>query len=58
MKNEDVLLIKSVLDGSTDDFAHLVNKYKNLVFSLAFRFFNNKEIAEDISQETFIKESI
>lgn len=36
-------------------FRHLVEKYQNLVFAIAFRILGNREDAEDAAQEIFVK---
>jgi len=41
--------------GSEYAFRELVRRYERPVFSLIFRMVRNKELAEDLSQETFIK---
>lgn len=55
MTEDDVLIVKRVLSGSREDFALLVERYKNLVFALAYRFFDDASRAEDVAQETFVK---
>jgi len=41
--------------GSELAFRELVRRYERPVFSLIYRMVRNKELAEDLSQETFIK---
>ena len=53
--HNDQLLIKQILDGDTKAFAGLVNSYKNMVFSLALQMLKNKEEAEEVSQDAFVK---
>jgi RNA polymerase sigma-70 factor (ECF subfamily) len=53
--NRDNLLIEQCLQGQQSSFSELIDKYKNLVFNLAYRMTYNLEDAEDISQETFIR---
>lgn len=56
MTNEtDKLYIQKVLKGNTNAFAFLVEKYKTLVFSLSVKMIKNKEEAEEVAQDTFIK---
>lgn len=52
---EDKLIVEKCLKGDTDSFEYLVAKYKKLVYSIAFRFFNDPHLAEDITQEVFFK---
>lgn len=47
--------IKKVLKGDVNAFAFLVNSYKNMVFTLAYKMTRNREEAEEICQDTFIK---
>lgn len=51
----DQLYITKVINGDTNAFSYLVDNYKNMVFSLAFKMTKNREEAEEISQDTFIK---
>lgn len=51
----DQLYITKVINGDTNAFVYLVDNYKNMVFSLAFKMTKNREEAEEISQDTFIK---
>lgn len=51
----DQIIIDKVLKGNTNAFADLVNLYKDLVFSLALKMTKNREEAEEVSQDTFVK---
>ena len=53
--NNDQLYITKVINGDANAFAYLVDAYKNMVFSLAFKMTKNREEAEEISQDSFIK---
>ena len=55
MKNDDVQLIQRVLDGDDTAFSALVGKYQKQVHALAWRKVGDFHIAEDITQETFLK---
>lgn len=48
-------IINNVLKGDTVAFSQIVNAYKNMVFTLALRMTKNREEAEEISQDVFIK---
>lgn len=48
-------LISKVLNGDQQAYAQLVTRYQNYVFTLAFRFTKNREDAEEVSQDIFIK---
>lgn len=53
--NEEEILINSINNGDTQAYAHLVNHYKDLVFSLALKLLKNREEAEEVAQDAFIK---
>ena len=55
MKNDDVALIKRTLAGDETAFAELVTKYQKPVHALAWRKIGDFHIAEDITQDTFLK---
>ena len=55
MKNEDVQLIQRVLRGDEDAFSLLVRKYQKQVHALAWRKIGDFHIAEEITQDTFLK---
>ena len=55
MKNDDVAIIRQVLAGDEAAFAELVNKYQKPVHTLAWRKIGDFHIAEDITQDTFLK---
>lgn len=51
----DIELIKQVLDGKTDAFSLIVDHHKDRVFNLALRICGNREEAEEIAQDSFLK---
>ena len=53
--NNDQKIINQILEGDTNAFSVLVDNYKDLVFTLAMRMVKNREEAEEVSQDTFIK---
>ena len=55
MKNDDAQLIQRVLEGDDTAFSVLVRKYQKSVHALAWRKIGDFHIAEDITQETFLK---
>ena len=55
MKNNDVQLIQRALDGDDTAFSALVKKYQRSVHALAWRKIGDFHIAEDITQEAFLK---
>lgn len=48
-------LIQSILNGHTADFTQLVKTYETAVFRMVMGFVHQKEDAEDITQEVFVK---
>ena len=55
MKNIDVELIHRVLDGDDNAFETLVKKYRKPVHALVWRKIGDFHIAEEITQDTFLK---
>ena len=53
--SEDQYYINLIIEGHTNAFSTLVDRYKDLVFSLALRMVKNKEEAEEVAQDTFVK---
>ena len=51
----DIEIIQQVLAGNTEMYSLLINTYKNKVFSLAYAIVSNKEDAEEIAQDAFVK---
>ena len=51
----DVEIIEACLAGDKDIFAELVNRYKNLVFSIILRMTKDSDEADDLAQDIFIK---
>jgi len=51
----DTIYIDRVINGDTGAFAYLVEKYQNMVYTLALKVLGNKEDAEDAAQEIFVK---
>jgi len=52
---DDNFYIEKVLNGDSSSYAALVAKHKNLVFSIALKILNNREDAEEIAQDAFVK---
>ncbi|MBK8785060.1 MAG: RNA polymerase sigma factor [Chitinophagaceae bacterium] len=48
-------LIQSILDGNQQDFKLLIKKYETNVFRAAIGFLHNKQDAEEITQDVFVK---
>ncbi len=48
-------LIRQAAEGSEDAFGVLVKKYRTKMFNLAYSMIRNRETADDIAQDVFIK---
>ena len=55
MRNDDVALVRHTLAGDETAFATLVEKYRKQIHALAWRTIGDFHIAQDITQETFLK---
>jgi len=47
--------IDKILQGETNSFAVLVDRYKDMIFTLSLKMVKNREEAEEVAQDTFIK---
>ena len=52
---DDSYYIEKVISGQTNYFSYIVEKYQNIVFSIALKVLGNREDAEEMAQESFIK---
>lgn len=55
MPEQEQLIITKVLGGNAHAFTYLVNAYKDFVYTIAINIVKNREDAEDIAQESFVK---
>nr|WP_297787014.1 sigma-70 family RNA polymerase sigma factor [uncultured Allomuricauda sp.] len=55
LTNKEKQLISEIGKGNTRAFSDLVDSYKDLVFTLSIRMLGNREEAEEVSQDVFIK---
>lgn len=56
MKNQDDrIYIQSVKQGNLASYTYLVDKYKNMAFTIALKILANAQDAEDAAQESFVK---
>jgi RNA polymerase sigma factor (sigma-70 family) len=51
----DILYIQQVLAGNSNSFSYIVDRHKDKAFNLAFRICGNREEAEEIAQDSFMK---
>ena len=52
---DDQIYVERVLKGDTNAFSFLINKYKDMVYTLALRIVKNNEDAEEVAQDSFLK---
>lgn len=52
---DDNQLIQKVLDGNTATYTVIVDRYKDLVYSVVLKIVKNHEEAEETAQDTFLK---
>jgi RNA polymerase sigma-70 factor (ECF subfamily) len=55
MERGDTDLIREVLDGRTDAFGVLVERYQKVIFNLAYRMTKDYDEAQDITQVAFVR---
>jgi RNA polymerase sigma-70 factor (ECF subfamily) len=51
----DKQLVEAAIEGNTDAFSALVQKYSNALFSVAYGVLGDFHLAKDIAQETFLR---
>lgn len=54
MENAPRTLVSAALDDP-EAFAAIVDRYKAMVFSVGYHFFQNRSLAEDLAQEVFLE---
>ncbi|MCK5823592.1 MAG: sigma-70 family RNA polymerase sigma factor [Bacteroidales bacterium] len=47
--------LSKVIKGDVSAYSYIVDQYKNMAFSIAYRVVNNREDAEEITQDAFLK---
>lgn len=52
---EDLFYIDKVLEGDADAFAPLVDKYKDMAFTIIVKIVGNTSDAEELTQDVFLK---
>lgn len=55
MAADDQHYINLVLGGDTGAFAVLADRYRNMVYSLVLKMIRNREEAEEVAQDSFLK---
>ena len=51
----DITYIEQVLAGNANAFSYIIDRHKDKAYNLAFRICGNKEEAEEIAQDSFLK---
>ena len=51
----DVEILADVATGDIDAYGKIVNRYRGRLYNFIFRFVGERETAEDIVQETFLR---
>ncbi|MCD4794296.1 MAG: RNA polymerase sigma factor [Bacteroidales bacterium] len=54
-KKDDSYFIEKVKKGNSGAFKYLVERHKNMVFTIVLRIVRNREDAEEIAQDAFLK---
>ena len=54
-QKDDIYYIEKVKNGQTNNFSYIVERYQDIVFSIALKVLRNREDAEEMAQESFIK---
>lgn len=52
---DDIQIINQVLQGDQQSFEELIKRYQSFVFTIALRYIRNREDAEEIAQDVFVK---
>ena len=55
MHDNDTQLIGRILNGDVSGYAVLVERYKDLAYTIAFRILGKREDAEEVVQDAFVK---
>ncbi|HOI32657.1 MAG: sigma-70 family RNA polymerase sigma factor [Bacteroidales bacterium] len=55
MEQEDQIIIRKVLAGETAAYGVLVEKYQDMVMNIAYQVLRQREEAEDLAQNSFVK---
>ena len=55
MYTDDSQVIGAVLQGQKDRYEELIEKYKRMVYGIAWSHLGDYDLSEDAAQETFVK---
>jgi len=51
----DIFYIEQILAGNINAFSYIVDRHKNKAYNLSFRICGNHEVAEELTQDSFLK---
>jgi len=54
-EQNDAILVRQCLEGNAKAFESIIDKYQKTIFNLTLRMLGNRDDAEDIAQNVFIK---
>ena len=54
-KEEEKLLVDEIINGNVHAFRKIVEKYEDMVFTITLRIIRNRELADEIAQDVFLK---
>ncbi len=52
---DEVKVIENIKQGNKEAFSYLIDKYQDYIFKIMLGFVHRKDLAEDLTQEVFIK---
>jgi RNA polymerase sigma factor (sigma-70 family) len=52
--SDEETIIRNCLDGDADSYSILINRYKTMIYNVAFRMVGDEDTAKDLAQESFI----
>ena len=52
---EDEYLLSLLKQGSQDAFTQIYNKYYSMLYSLSYRYLQDRELAEDVAQQVYLR---
>ena len=55
MEHNDIQLIGRILDGDISGYSILVDRYKDMSYTIAFRILGKREDSEEVVQDAFVK---
>ena len=55
MNSDDLQLLKKIAERDSGAFEVLLNKYQNLIYGFCYKMLKDRQRAEDVTQETWLK---